>query len=75
AGVVQNLAARLRRRGGLFRKPDPEETACVLVGLAATRSEASRRIVERATKSRDPLVRRVAGQVIAAWGERTGAGR
>ncbi|HUP01591.1 MAG TPA: HEAT repeat domain-containing protein [Gemmatimonadota bacterium] len=69
-GVVRTLAARLRLRRGLLRKLDPEEAACVVVGLAATRTETGRALVERAARSRHPLIQRVARQAMEAWAER-----
>lgn len=73
ANVVAGLAARLKRRGKLFRKVDPEEAACVLVGLAATRTEAAHAILRRSAASRDPLIRRVAQQAMTGWTEHAGA--
>jgi hypothetical protein len=66
--VVEDLIARFRRRKGLFRKRDPEETACVLIALGATRATAAREVVEQASGDRHPLVARVAGQVLQSWG-------
>jgi HEAT repeat protein len=72
--VVDDLIGRLRRRRGLFRKRDPEETACVLIALGATASPAAREAVEEASADRHPLVARVAGQVLQSWsGARSGA--
>lgn len=66
--VVEDLISRYRRRKGLFRKRDPEEAACVLIALGATRAPAAREIVEQASGDRHPLVARVAGQVLQSWG-------
>lgn len=64
--VLDDLSGRLRRRGFL-RRTDPEEMACAIVGLGATRSPAAREIVEEACDSRHPLVSRVATQVLDEW--------
>jgi hypothetical protein len=66
--VVDDLILRFRRRKGLFRKRDPEEAACVLIALGATRAAAAREVVEQASADRHPLVARVAGQVLQSWG-------
>lgn len=66
--VVEDLIARFRRRKGLFRKRDPEEAACVLIALGATRAPSAREVVEQASADRHPLVARVAGQVLQSWG-------
>jgi hypothetical protein len=66
--VVEDLISRFRRRKGLFRKRDPEEAACVLIALGATRTASAREVVEQASADRHPLVARVAGQVLQSWG-------
>ncbi len=66
--VVEDLISRYRRRKGLFRKRDPEEAACVLIALGATRAPSAREVVEQASADRHPLVARVAGQVLQSWG-------
>ena len=71
--VVEDLVSRFRRRRGLFRKRDPEETACVLIALGATGSPAAREVVEEARGDKHPLVARVANQVLQSWGT-VGAG-
>jgi HEAT repeat protein len=70
--AVDPLVQRVRPRTRLFRKPDPEEVACALVGLGATGTARARQVVEDATGSRLPLVARTATQVLETWG-RTGA--
>ena len=66
--VVEDLVARFRKRRGLFRKRDPEETACVLIALGATGSPTAREVVEEASGDRHPLIARVANQVLQGWG-------
>lgn len=73
ASVVGELAGRLGRRWLFFRKADSEETACVLIGLAATRTDSARQHVEKAAGSRDPLVQRVARQTLTLWEDRVGS--
>ncbi|MFN2384293.1 MAG: HEAT repeat domain-containing protein, partial [Gemmatimonadota bacterium] len=68
SSVVEELSRRMRRRGGLFRKTDPEEIACVLVGLGATTAPAARAILESALDDKQPLVSRTARQVLDTWG-------
>ena len=64
--VLDTLAARVKG-GGLFRKADPEEAACALVGLGAIGTDPAREIVERAVEEKNPLIARTARQVIEAW--------
>lgn len=70
--AVEPLVRRVQPRGKLFRKQDPEEMACALVGLGATGSTRARTVVEEAARSRVPLVARTAAKVLESWG-RTGA--
>jgi len=70
-GVVDELARRLRRRG-LFRKPDPETVACVLVGLGATGAPEARELVEQRLDSSQALVGRTARKVLEEWGRSPG---
>lgn len=65
-GVIHDLARRLRRRG-LFRKPDPETVACVLVGLGATAAPEARELVEQRLDSNQALVGRTARKVLEEW--------
>jgi HEAT repeat protein len=65
--VVDDLGRRLRRRGGLLRKIDPEEQACVLVALGAVGTPEARSLVEEASSARHPLVQRAALEVLGAW--------
>jgi len=69
--VVDDLARRLRRRG-LFRKPDPETVACVLVGLGATAAPEARELVEQRLDSSQALVGRTARKVLEEWGRSPG---
>lgn len=66
-GVSEELGRRIRPRG-LFRKTDPEEVACALVGLGAVGTDRARAIVQQATTSRLPLVSKTALQVLDDWG-------
>ena len=65
--VVDDLGRRLRRRGGVLRKVDPEEQACVLVALGAAGTPEARSLVEAASSARHPLVQRAALEVLEAW--------
>ncbi|MDX1622535.1 MAG: HEAT repeat domain-containing protein [Gemmatimonadota bacterium] len=65
--VVKDLIKRLERRSGLFRSADPEELACVVVGLGATGTEEAHEAVEEATEHKHALVRRTARQVLGSW--------
>jgi len=69
--VVDDLARHLRRRG-LFRKPDPETVACVLVGLGATAAPEARELVEQRLDSSQTLVGRTARKVLEEWGRSPG---
>lgn len=66
--AFEPLARRARPPGRLFRKADPEEMACALVGLGAIGTPAARALVETAAGSRAPLVSRTAAQVLEGWG-------
>lgn len=66
-GSLDELGKRLRRRGGVFRKTDPEELACVLIGIGAVGTPKARALVEEATTSRHPLIQRTAHDVLATW--------
>jgi hypothetical protein len=68
AAVLDELSRRLRRRGGLFRKSDPEETARVLIALGAVGTPEARELVEQVVESKDAAVRRTAAEVLKSWG-------
>lgn len=65
--VVDDLAGRVKP-GGFFKKADPEEAACAIVGLGAAGTHAARAVVERAADDRHALVARTARQVLDDWG-------
>ncbi len=65
--VVPDLERRLKHRGGLFRRGDPEEAACAVIALGAARTPSARALVERALDDRETLVRRAASQVLEGW--------
>lgn len=67
ARVLEPLSDRVKS-GGLFRKVDPEEAACALVGLGAVGSDEARAVVEKAAEHKHALVARTARQVLDAWG-------
>lgn len=64
--VLDALADRIRG-GRLFRKPDPEEAACALVGMGAIRTDAARSVVEGAARSKNGRIARAARQVLDGW--------
>lgn len=72
--VIDDLGKRLQRKG-LFRKADPEETACVLVALGATGSTQARGFVEEATAAKHPLIQRTAVEILQTWDSGHGARR
>jgi len=65
--VVEELGRRLQRKG-MFRKADPEETACVLVALGATGSARARELVGEAASAKHPLIQRTAAEILDGWG-------
>ncbi len=74
-GVVDELARKLQRKG-LFRKSDPEETACIMVALGATGSPYARDLVEEMAETKHPLIQRTAAEVLQSWsGAPSGARR
>lgn len=65
--VIDDLGRRLQRKG-MFRKADPEDTACVLVALGATGSPYARALIEEATTDKHPLIQRTATEVLQYLG-------
>lgn len=66
--VLGALGDRVRG-GGFFRKPDPDEAACALVGIGAVGTAAARSIVEGAVKSKSSMIAETARQVLDDWGD------
>ncbi|MBW3660942.1 MAG: HEAT repeat domain-containing protein [Gemmatimonadetes bacterium] len=64
--ALEDLSGRVKG-GGLFRKPDPEEAACALVGLGAIGSGGARAVVEAALGSKNSLIAQTARQVLDRW--------
>lgn len=62
--VVDSLARRLRRRGGFFRRVDPEGAFNAAIGLLATETVTGREILERASESGSPHVRQAARRAL-----------
>ncbi|MCK5439057.1 MAG: hypothetical protein KAI97_03900, partial [Gemmatimonadetes bacterium] len=62
--VVDLLARRLRRRGGFFRRVDPEGAFNAAIGLLATETVAGRQILEQACESGSPHVRQAARRAL-----------
>ena len=56
--AVDELARRMKR--GVFRRSDREGAVCAVAGLAATRSPASRSLLEEAARDRDQRIREAA---------------
>ncbi len=63
--VVDSLARRLRRRGGFFRRVDPEGAFNAAVGLLATETVTGREILQQASESGSPHVRQAARRALS----------
>jgi hypothetical protein len=70
--VVHSLSRRLRRRGGFFRRVDPEGAFNAAVGLLATHTVTGREILEQASESGSPHVRQAARRALDGDLEKVG---
>ncbi len=70
--VVDSLSRRLRRRGGFFRRVDPEGAFNAAVGLLATQTVTGREILQQASESGNPHVRQAARRALDGDPEKVG---
>lgn len=70
--VVDSLSKRLRRRGGFFRRVDPEGAFNAAIGLLATQTVSGREILEQASESGSPHVRQAARRALDGDLEKVG---